>query len=105
MLAGSVAIAVFVPTASQKEDDLRKTIRGSLDKLIATLIDLGYRQDHQREYSFRKGRLHIIVRPRHGKTELSLHKDYEFHIKPARRSGEDLKEEFRKIIVEMKKRE
>lgn len=92
---------------------MRKEIhRLNIEDLSAVLVRRGYHKDHNKP-SWRKGRLHVMVKQKKTRTELHIHKDPRGHnkIPPAtlpfeytRHSGEDLAYELRSIMRNYKKR-
>lgn len=82
---------------------MRKDVRARVEALEQTLIKCGYRQDYGNPDSFRKGRFHVIIRPRKNKIVVHLHKNSSVHsVLPARKTGKDLKTEFKNIMKKLR---
>ncbi len=87
----------------------RKTGYVSLDEIESSLIELNYSKKHSdiaKEYQFRSGAYHLILKEKKTRLDFCLHRDrIEFgrHGRPAFDS-DDVKREKNKIIAALSKR-
>lgn len=82
---------------------MRKSIRARVENLEQALVKCGYRQDCGNPSSFRKGRLHVLIHPRNKKIVIHIHRNSSVHrVFPARKTGKDLKIEFKNIMKRLR---
>ena len=82
---------------------MRKNIRARVEDLEQALIKCGYRQNYGNPDSFRKGKLHVLINPKNGKITVHIHRNSSVHhILPARKTGKDLKIEFKRIMKKLR---
>jgi len=85
---------------------LRKTVETNFQRLQKVLLSLGYRCVKENHY--RREPFHIILHPKNGRVDISMHVDKLTPWSPSfkhhsRQVGKDIEQEYRSIMRSLKK--